>query len=201
MATVKLILNHFKAKKSGEMPLYIRVIHHRKPKYISLGIYVHPSQWNEKDLRVKKSFTNSTRVNNFIAKKISEAQGLALELETKSKQVTSKRIKEEILGKPSECFITFANIQIKRLEQSSQDRTADRYRSIISKLKRFLKGKHFTFEDINVPFLYDYEAHLKSIGNDVNTIHTNLKTIRAILYVAIKEDRFPQEKNPFSNSS
>ena len=38
---------------------------------------------------------------------------------------------------------------------------------------------------------------MKSIGNEVNTIHTNLKTLRAILYIAIRENRFPQEKNPF----
>ena len=59
------------------------------------------------------------------------------------------------------------------------------------------KGKHFTFDDFTVPFLHDYEAHLKSIGNETNTVHTNLKTLRAILYIAIREDRFPQEKNPF----
>ena len=197
MATVKIILNHFKAKKSGEMPVYIRIIHHRKPKYISLGIYVHPSQWNEETLRVRRSYTNSTEVNSFISTKLAEAERMAVKMATNSKRVSSRNIKEEILGKPAEDFIAFAHVQIQRLEQSEKERTAERYRSITNKLKRYLKGRSFTFDDLTVPFLHDYEAYLKSIGNDVNTIHTNLKTIRAILYTAIKEDRFPQEKNPF----
>ena len=197
MATAKLILNHFKEKKSGEMPLYIRIIHHRRSKYISLGLYVHPSQWNEETLRVRRSYTNSTEVNSFISTKLAEAERMAVKMATKSKRVTSRNIKEEILGKPAEDFIAFAQVQIQRLEQSEKERTAERYRSITNKLKRYLKGRNFTFDDLTVPFLHDYEAYLKSIGNDANTIHTNLKTIRAILYTAIKEDRFPKEKNPF----
>lgn len=44
----------------------------------------------------------------------------------------------------------------------------------------------------------DYETYKNHIFENTNdTIHTNLKTLRAILYVATKEDRFPQEKNPF----
>ncbi len=118
-------------------------------------------------------------------------------METKTKAPSPYRIKEEFTEKPSECFIKFAEAKIKRLEQTGKVRTAIRYNSIISKLKRYLKGKSFTFDQFDVPFLYDYEAHLKSIGNQTNTIHTNLKTLRAILYIAIKEDKFPQEKNPF----
>jgi len=122
---------------------------------------------------------------------------MAIKMTTDSKRVSSRNIKEEIMGKPAEDFIAFAHVQIQRLEQAEKERTAERYRSITNKLKRYLKGRNFTFDDLTVPFLHDYEAYLKSIGNDVNTIHTNLKTIRAILYTAIKEDRFPQEKNPF----
>ena len=198
MATVTLLLNHFKEEKSGKMPLYIRIIHRRKPKYISLGIKVHPqNDWNPSRLRVKKSFPNATRINNFIATKVAEAEALAVKLETNSKDVTSQRIKDEIMGKPPGDYIAFADVQIQRLDQAGKARTSTRYKSIISKLKRYLKGKHFTFDDFTVPFLHDYEAHLKSIGNETNTVHTNLKTLRAILYIAIREDRFPQEKNPF----
>ncbi len=199
MATVKLLLyDYYLPEGAQEVPLYIRITHRRKNKYVSLGIKVNPKKdWDNKRLRVKKSYPNSTKVNNYIVKKLAEAEAYGLELESNTKTISSQRIKEEIMGKPAECFFEFADLLIQRLDQADQERTLIRYKSVISKLKTYQNGKSFSFNDFTVPFLHDYEAYLKSIGNEINTIHTNLKTLRAILYIAIREDRFPQEKNPF----
>jgi len=199
MATVKLLLyDYYKKKDSNKSPLYIRIIHNRKPKYIALGITVNPKKdWDAGRLRVKKSYPNATRVNNYIVKKLAEAEALALDLETKNISLSSQRIRNEIFGIPSGDFMKFAYTEIKRLEQKEKIGTANRYRTVINKLKRFLKGKPFTFESFNVAFLHDYEAHLKHIGNHTNTIHANLKALKTILYLAIREDKLPQEKNPF----
>jgi integrase/recombinase XerD len=198
MANVKLVLRRHKMTTSGEIPVYIRITHHRKTKFISLGIKVIPDKnWNEETHRVRRNFPNSGRVNNYIAKKLAEAEAISLDLSTKPQGFTSQNIKEEIMGKPSGCYLTFGDKQVERLEQAEQVRTALRYKVVMSKLRKFLKGKPFTFDDFTVSFLYDFEAHLKSIGNGTNTIHTNLKTLRSILYIAIKEDLFPQGKNPF----
>ena len=199
MATVKLLLyDYYKKKDSNKSPLYIRIIHNRKPKYIALGITVNPKKdWDAERLRVKKSYPNATRVNNFIVKKLAEAEKIALDLEEKNLTLSSQRIRNEIFGTPSGDFIDFALNEIKRLEQKGKIGTANRYQTVINKLKRFLKGKPFTFESFNVAFLHDYEAHLKQIGNHTNTIHANLKALKTILYLAIREDKLPQEKNPF----
>ena len=199
MATVKLLLyDYYKKKNSTESPLYIRIIHNRKSKYISLGILVdRDKDWDEKRLRVKKSYPNATRVNNYIVKKLAEAEALALDLELKKQSFSKQRLKNEILGEPSGDYISFARLQIKRMEDTDKFRTANRYHSVINKLEKFLKGKPFTFEDLTVSFLHDYEAYLKAIPNDVNTIHSNFRVLRTILYIAIREDKFSQEKNPF----
>jgi len=42
MATVTLLLKANKANDKGEMPLYIRIIHGRKTKFISFGKRVPP---------------------------------------------------------------------------------------------------------------------------------------------------------------
>lgn len=199
MATVKLLLyDYYQKKDSNKKPLYIRIIHNRKPKYIALGISVDPEKdWDSERLRVKTTFPNATRVNNFIVKKLVQAEKLALDLEEKNLSLSSQRIRKEIFGEPSGSFIDFAFTEIKRLEQKGKIGTANRYRTVINKLNRFLKNKPFTFENFNVAFLHDYEAHLKHIGNHTNTIHANLKALKTILYLAIREDRLPQEKNPF----
>ena len=199
MATVKLFLyDYYKKQDSNKVPLYIRIIHNRKPKYISLGINVDPKkEWDAENLRVKKCFPNSSRVNTFIAKKLVEAEKLALDMEEKKTTLTKQRIRHEIYGKPTEDFIAFGKMLSQRLNKTGKTRTEIRYKSVLRKLQRYLDGKPFTFDDFTVSFLHEYEAHLKSIGNEINTIHTNLKTLRAMLYIAIREDKFPQEKNPF----
>lgn len=199
MATVKLLLyDYYKKKDSNKVPLYIRIIHNRKPKYISLGILVDPEKdWDKANLRVRKSFPNSTKVNNFILKKLQEANELAIELESKNTTLTKKRIRNEIHGALSEDYIAFASLQIKRMREKGKIRTAKRYLSVLNKLERFRNGNPFTFDDFNLSFLHDYEAHLKSLGNDTNTIRSNFKVLRTMLYLAIREDKFPQEKNPF----
>ncbi len=198
MASVKLLLNHHKTNSKGEVPLYIRIIQNRKPKYISLGISVIPDKhWDFETQQVKRPFPSVGRVNNYIAKKMAEAQETILKLQEDSRYVSSRVIKEEIVGKPPECFISYADKQVARLELADQIRTATRYRSVTKRLKEYLKGREFTFDDFTVSFLYDYEAYLRSVGNKTNTIHSTLKTLRAILYRAIREDVCPQEKNPF----
>lgn len=103
MANVKLVLRRHKMTTKGEVPLYIRITHHRKTKFISLGIKVLPEKnWNADSQRVRRNFPNSGRVNKYIAKKLSEAEAVSLELSTKPKGFTSQNIKEEIMGKPAE---------------------------------------------------------------------------------------------------
>ena len=83
MASVKLILNHHKTNAKGEVPLYIRIIQHRKPKYISLGIQIIPEKhWDFKSQQVKRPYPNPGRVNNYIAQKMAEAQDMMMKLQS-----------------------------------------------------------------------------------------------------------------------
>jgi len=97
----------------------------------------------------------------------------------------------------SASFIVYSESRIKDLEERGQIRTSRRYKTVINKLRSYLNNKDLLFSEFTVSFLNKYETHLISIGNRTNTIHTNLKTLRAILYKAIQEGIYPQEKNPF----
>ena len=68
---------------------------------------------------------------------------------------------------------------------------------MLNKLQEYRKEKDLTFADVTVEFLSDYHSHLQSLGNKVNTIHKNLKSIRAIYYAAIAERIITAEHNPF----
>src|SRR6266540_2861219 len=112
MVSVTLMLKENKVNEKGEMPVYIRIIKGRKAKFISLGLKVKPELWNQEKLRVKSQYPNSGRVNALIAKKVAEAESAAVDIETKNKSVSSRRIKEAIMGKTSQSLIKFIEVYL-----------------------------------------------------------------------------------------
>ncbi|MBE0662306.1 MAG: site-specific integrase [Bacteroidales bacterium] len=198
MATTKIILKTEKAKTNGEIPIYLRIIKDRKAKFISLGISIDPKYWNDKDKVVRKSHSNSVYLNNYLAKKISDAQSVSLEMETNSKYVTPKKIKQAITGKTTEQFIPYAERYYENIEKKGRIGSHHRAKAVVSKLKEFVGKSDFTFDDLNVYFLKKYEDYLRDeLKNATNTIHTDMKVIRRIINEAINDDIFPIEKNPF----
>jgi DNA-binding CsgD family transcriptional regulator len=93
MATIKVLLRTSKLNDKGLAPLYLRLIKDRKAKFISLKIYLKPSEWNEESGKVRKSHPNSTRMNAMIAQRIADAEGVAVEMETKSKTISSHKMR------------------------------------------------------------------------------------------------------------
>lgn len=198
MATAKIILKQEKAKSNGEIPLYLRIIKDRKVRFISLGYSLDPKHWNAVDKVVRKSHPNAAWMNNFLAKKLSDAQKVSLELETTSEFVPSKSIKQAILGKSTGQFIAYANLYIADLEKRGKIGTYDKAKATISKLDTYIGKKDFTYSDITYYFLKKYEKYLREdLENSVNTIHSNMKVIRRILNEAINDELLPSEKNPF----
>ncbi len=82
MANVKVILRK-ETKKDGTSPLAIRITKDRKSSYIYLEYSIKETDWDKTAQRVKKSHPNSTRLNNFLLKKLAEANDNTLESETK----------------------------------------------------------------------------------------------------------------------
>ena len=198
MISTKIILRTDKTNKAGEHPLYLRLIKDRKSKYIFIGQYIKLEHWDDEQKRVRKSHPNAQRLNNYIAQKISEAQGIALELESSNKYVAPQKVKNRIMGRTSESFFTFAERVILDKKLNGAVGTYNNYRSNIDKIRTFTKGRDLTLEEINVHWLKNYEMFLRNeCKNKTNTIHKDLKIIRKIIYDAITEEILPYEKNPF----
>lgn len=198
MSSVKIILKKDKINKKGEVPLYIRIIKDRKAKFISLGIKINPKDWNDNQLKVRKSHPNSQRMNNFIAHKIAEAEGIVLDLETKSNYVSPKSIKENIMGTSPQNFLQYFQNYINNLEKNGKHINYRNTKTIYSKLKNYIGKNDFAFDELTVTFLKNYETYMSNkLGNSINTVHTSMKIIRRIINEAIREDLFPPEKSPF----
>ena len=199
MATIKLILRENRVNKAGEAPLYIRVTKDRKPKYISLNFRLPPKSWNHGEQKIKGSYPNSTRLNAWLKTQVSETLNTIIDLQGKDKNVRTKDIKETILGCASPNFLEYARKYIKRAYlDKGKDPTYERYNSTLNKFEEYLDGRAFTFDDMTVSFLKDYESYLiKKYDNKTNTIGKDLKSFRRIINEAINDQVFPFEKNPF----
>lgn len=197
MSSIKLILRENKINNSGEMPLYIRIIKDRKTKFISLSTYLKPEQWNEKQSRVVKH-KNSVRLNNFIAQKVAEANNIALEMEIKNKYVSSKRMKDKIMGKISISFTDYAYAFRDRLEKNEKFGSHAKVKTVLQKLDEYTENANLNFGEIDLQFLKDYEKYLRDdLGNSTNTVHSNLKVIRKLFNDAIREELIEPNLNPF----
>ena len=80
MSSITVLLKKNKQSTTGHYPLYLRVIKDRKTKFISLGIKLEESQWDQKTQKAKKNHPNSNRVNTFISKKIAETEAETLDM-------------------------------------------------------------------------------------------------------------------------
>ncbi len=64
-------------------------------------------------------------------------------------------------------------------------------------MKDFKANEDLIFVDIDVKFLENFQAFLKSKGNSQTTIHSNFRSIRAWFYKAIDTGLVQQSQNPF----
>jgi integrase/recombinase XerD len=198
MASVKVLMKMNKLNEKDLAPLYLRIIKNRKTKFISLGIYIKTTEWNFSEGKVRKSHPNSTRLNALIAKRISDAEGVAVELETKSKSVSSRKIKGQIVGAAPVEFFPFADKYMQTLETSGKIGSLERAKTVIKKLRNYRNGVPLYFDDITVSFLKEYEEHLLSkCNNKQNTVHQNLRIIRKLINDAVREDIITRNDNPF----
>ena len=197
MSSIKLLLKSNKVNQSGEMPLYIRIIKNRKTKFISLGVFLKEDQWDDANKRVKKH-KNSAWLNNFILQKLADANNIALEMETKNRYVSSKRIKSRIMGKTSVSFTDYAKNYLDSLLQDNKIGTHDKVKAVLSKLDTYTGDANLNFGEIDVQFLISYEKYLKEdLSNSTNTVHSNLKIFRKLFNDAIREEIIEPEINPF----
>ena len=198
MATVKVLLKMNKLNEKGLAPLYLRLIKDRKAKFIALRIYLKPSEWNEEAGKVRKSHPNSARMNAMIAQRIADAEGVAVEMETKSKTISSQKIKEKIIGAAPVDFFLYSEKYLQTLKKDGNVSSYKRVKSVLDKIKRYRNNKPLYFDDIDVAFLKDYDDYLKNeLGNRQNTVHGNLKIIRKLINDAIREDILTRNDNPF----
>lgn len=196
MATVKIILRK-EVKKDGTFPLALRVTKNRKSSYIYLEYSVKPEDWDDVKQRVKKSNPNHARLNNFLLKKLSEANDHSLELETQKAFVSTQAVKQKIKPSAGSTFFAQAEVWQKGLKEAGKynQYTADKPR--IKHFKEFLK-QDIAFADITVAMLERFKIYLVTKhGHSERSAVNHIVMIRSVFSHAIKEGVIDAKHYPF----
>jgi len=197
-SSIKITLRK-KANKEGLFPLVIRVTKDRKTTFVYTGYYIEEKHWDDKNKRVKKSHPTSTRLNNLLIKKLSEASKTVIDLQSSNQDFSSKEIKKSIVKPLGE--ETFNSVGKRFLEELLENKKLSRLNSDKPRIKHvieFAKSENLYFNEINEDFLKRFISYLRiKRKNSERSIVNNLIVIRTLFNRAIKEGIVEQKLYPF----
>ncbi|MCX6315983.1 MAG: site-specific integrase [Bacteroidetes bacterium] len=196
MSTIKAVLRQ-KPNKDGTLPLCLRITKDRKTSFIHLGYALKPGDWDSRAQRVKRSFPNHVRLNNFLIKKLSEATDSTLELETNKAHVNAKLVKNKIKPSSGQTFFAQADAYLEKLKQAGKynQYTSDKPR--VKHFKEFI-GHDIAFQDITPVMLERFKAYIKSTRNLSERSAVNaIVMVRSVFSHAIKDNMIDAKYYPF----
>jgi len=196
MADVKVVLRQ-KPNKEGKLPLALRITKDRKSSFIHLGQHLDPADWDDVKKRVKKSHPNSARLNNFIIKKLAEANDYSLELETQKSHVSSRAVKQRIKPSAGTTFFAQADLYLQRLKEAGKynQYTADKPR--VKHFKEFIKND-LAFPEVTVAVLERFKNYVRSTLNlSERSAVNHIVMMRSVFSFAIKEGVVDEKYYPF----
>ena len=197
MASVKAVLR-MNQKADGSYPLVIRITKDRKTSFIALGHHLQLSEWDEKNQRVKKAYPNSARLNNMIAKKLSEANDKLIELETNNTDTSSRSISNAFKATKEGTFFKQAALYLKKLENDGKFNQGSADAPRIERFREFLKGSDINFSEITVPLLKNFQSYLKGTRTiSERTIVNHLVVIRTIYNQGVQANLVDRKHYPF----
>lgn len=190
-----------KPNREGLCPLTIRITKNRRSNYHYIGHYINLKDWDEINIRVKKSHPNFERLNSLLSTKLSEANKALIDLQTEKKDLSSNQIKKKLYtSSNSTTFFEVANDLLKELESNKKMARLSADKSRINHVLSFSKSKHLTFQEIDEQFLRRFRIYLKSERNiSERSIINNLVVIRTIYNRAIKLGIVDKKLYPFGS--
>lgn len=136
MASIKVVRRKNKERKDGTAPLALRISKDYSTNYCFLGQYVLEKDWDRHTGMVKRSFPNSQQLNNFLRRKLTEANNISFQNE---EQVSTKWMKKQIVGTQNKkSFFLVASERIEQKYEKGIFSVAKSELSILYNIEEFL---------------------------------------------------------------
>ena len=197
-SNAKIVLRK-KSNREGLYPLAIRITKNRRSTYQYLGHYIELEDWDEKNIRVKKSNSNYKNLNSLLSLKLSEVNKALITLQSEKKDASANQIKKVIYSSANKStFFELAEEHLDELESSEKLNRLSTDKAWVSFIVKFNKSKQLSFQEIDERFLKKLMLNLKTKHSLSETSIMNiLVLIRLLFNRAIKQKIVNRELYPF----
>ena len=194
MATVKLVLDKRRKKKSGAYPLVIRIRQAGKYVDVATNQELHEHQFDDK----REVVIGNKTLNKSLQRDVDNCRGKIVHLEQMQDDVSIEQIKA-LFGKSQKSELTIVEFwqqEAVRLAEIGKAGNAGVYLSSLRGLKRVM-NLDIPFKELKHMHLLEAETVLLKNGVKLNTLSVYMRTLRAICNKAILVDIVEQGWYPF----
>ena len=194
-ATFIFYLREDRPDRRGYCPVYLKITHNRKRKYVNTGIRLLPSDWNDEKQIVRRSHDTYRKLNDDLQILREKAQQSYRELNRDGK-ANADSVKKRLQNSSKLNFFDITEEYLKELKANKKYWSRKQAKVAFDKVKKFNGSDQLPLNSIDTDFMEKFQAHL-NLENKASTIHKNLGAIRAVLDKACKAHLISE--NPLRN--
>lgn len=194
-ATFIFYIREERSNARGECPVYLKITHNRKRKYIDTGIKISSNDWNETKQQVRRRHRNYNKLNEELDIIRANAEQAYREL-NRDKRASSDAIKKRLEYASKDNFFELSQEYLANLQASGQFWTHKQANVAIGKLREFHGSDHLPLNLIDADFISRFQDRLRK-KNKASTIRKNFRSIKGVLRIAVRQKLIPY--NPFDS--
>lgn len=196
-ASAKIVLDtrNGKSNKEGKYPVCIRVIYNRQNRLYTIGEYL-----DKVDFKLFEAGSSKKHIKAFRSIAMSQLEKANNIIELLGTDFTFARFKDElknnrINSKSNKLYDYFEKVTEQKNAVKTTT-TAETYKYTLKSLKAFRK-QNPEFKEIDVQFLNKYKTWFLNGERSESTLGIYLRTLRAVLNMAIDDGLMKPEHYPF----
>lgn len=204
MATVKMVLNKDRIKRSGDYSLVVQIIHKRERRIIYSPFRLKEENFDKVAQKAVYHQGGAVprkqikAINEVTAKMKKEVELIVSLLASTNEDYSTQDVISRYKEKQNDSYLlAFLEKQIAEKERIGKFGTAKAFRSTYKSLKRFLAKKQIEFSDVDYNFVKDYETFLYGTGVVSNTVSFYLRNLRTIYNLAYDRGIEVSPNTPF----
>lgn len=185
------------AKSTNEAPVCLRITKDRRTTYKTL-LHINPKYWDAKGQCVKKQHPNAALLNSKITKKRADLEEETCLLTLANDSVSILTIRNKINDRTSFDLFEYADKYIEQLYKDGKHATYKKNKSVIKKLRLYVRKETLPIKSITLDFIKQYESYLmNNIGNNRNTTTVNMKALAKLVGDIYRNYDLDEVSNPF----
>ncbi|MCI4649776.1 phage integrase SAM-like domain-containing protein [Phaeodactylibacter sp.] len=191
MIRLAIIFNYNRNKrlrKDGTAAVLIRAYHDARHKFFKTGVYVSPSQWDEKAKRVIRH-PKAYEFNQIISMTVGRMESFITELQRNEEPLSLERLQDYKAKKHT--IKNFTDLYHLYLQKERHQASFLSKQQTLNKLRAF-QGK-VLFSQINYQFAANFHEFLVQQNQGTTSIHKHFKWMKKFIRIAVKTGHLPVE--------